>query len=68
MLTEPLLERLATRETDVQVIRVQKLEEGEHCDFFWHIDAVELCYHSFMEDIERSRPRFPEERSTEYLD
>ncbi|GAA6039115.1 hypothetical protein JCM8097_005333 [Rhodosporidiobolus ruineniae] len=62
VLTEPLLERLKTRETDVQVIRVQKMDDGEHCDFFWHIDAVELCFHSFLEDIEKTRPRYPEER------
>ncbi|BGO98691.1 Alpha/Beta hydrolase fold [Rhodotorula toruloides] len=62
VLTEPLLERLEKQETDVQVIRVQKMDDGEHCDFFWHIDAVELCFHSFLEDIERTRPRYPEER------
>ncbi|KAI5475682.1 ab-hydrolase associated lipase [Pseudohyphozyma bogoriensis] len=61
VLTEPLLERLKTRETDVNVIRVKKMDEGEHCDFFWHIDAVELCFHSFLEDIEKTRPRYPEE-------
>ncbi|KAM0789005.1 hypothetical protein ACM66B_003073 [Microbotryomycetes sp. NB124-2] len=61
VLTEPLLERLKTHEKDVRVIRVQKLEEGEHCDFFWHIDAVELCFKSFIEDIERTRPRYPDE-------
>ena len=27
-----------------------------------HIDAVELCFESFLEDIERTRPRYPEER------
>jgi hypothetical protein len=26
-----------------------------------HIDAVELCFHSFLEDIEKTRPRYPEE-------
>ncbi|GAA5987020.1 hypothetical protein JCM10908_000994 [Rhodotorula pacifica] len=62
VLAEPLLERLRVHETDVQVIRVQKLDDGEHCDFFWHIDAVELCFESFLEDIERTRPRYPEER------
>ncbi|GAA5896838.1 hypothetical protein JCM6882_005047 [Rhodosporidiobolus microsporus] len=62
VLTDPLLERLKTHETDVQVIRVQKMDDGEHCDFFWHIDAVELCFHSFLEDIEKTRPRYPEER------
>ncbi|GAA5820182.1 hypothetical protein JCM10212_006498, partial [Sporobolomyces blumeae] len=34
VLTEPLLERLETHETDVDVIRVQKMDDGEHCDFF----------------------------------
>lgn len=37
MLTEPLLERLEKQETDVQVIRVQKMDDGEHCDFFWSV-------------------------------
>ncbi|CEQ42651.1 SPOSA6832_04487 [Sporobolomyces salmonicolor] len=88
VLTEPLLERLKTHETDVDVIRVQKMDDGEHCDFFWsvlvftpfplggklmtdvrfvrcrHIDAVELCFHSFIEDIEKTRPRYPEERAS----
>ncbi|GJN89599.1 hypothetical protein Rhopal_002586-T1 [Rhodotorula paludigena] len=63
VLTEPLLERLEQKEKDVQVIRVQKMDDGEHCDHFWHIDAVELCFHSFLEDIERTRPRYPEERA-----
>ncbi|GAA6022115.1 hypothetical protein JCM10207_000767 [Rhodosporidiobolus poonsookiae] len=63
VLTDPLLERLEVHETDVQVIRVQKMDDGEHCDFFWHIDAVELCFHSFLEDIEKTRPRYPEERT-----
>ncbi|KPV72130.1 uncharacterized protein RHOBADRAFT_39581 [Rhodotorula graminis WP1] len=63
VLTEPLLKRLRERETDVQLIRVQKLDDGEHCDFFWHVDAVELCFHSFLEDIERTRPRYPSERA-----
>ncbi|GAA5893107.1 hypothetical protein JCM8208_004348 [Rhodotorula glutinis] len=63
VLTEPLLERLRERETDVQLIRVQKMDDGEHCDFFWHVDAVELCFHSFLEDIERTRPRYPGERA-----
>ena len=37
VLAEPLLERLRTHETDVQVIRVQKMDDGEHCDFFWYV-------------------------------
>ncbi|GAA6010034.1 hypothetical protein JCM11491_005838 [Sporobolomyces phaffii] len=63
VLTEPLLHRLKTKEHDVDVIRVQKMDDGEHCDFFWHVDAVELCFGSFLDDIERTRPRYPEERS-----
>ncbi|GAA5892412.1 uncharacterized protein JCM6883_007347 [Sporobolomyces salmoneus] len=63
VLTEPLLHRLKTKEHDVDVIRVQKMDDGEHCDFFWHVDAVELCFSSFLEDIEKTRPRYPEERA-----
>ena len=33
-----------------------------------HIDAVELCFHSFIEDIERTRPRYPEEEHDESSD
>ena len=40
MLTEPLLERLKTHEKDVKLIRVQKMDEGEHCDFFWSVPSV----------------------------
>ncbi|ORY78857.1 Alpha/Beta hydrolase protein [Leucosporidium creatinivorum] len=61
VLTDPLLERLEKHEKDVRVLRVQKLDEGEHCDFFWHIDAPELCFHSFLEDIEKTRPRYIDE-------
>lgn len=39
VLAEPLLERLRTHETDVQVIRVQKMDDGEHCDFFWYVSS-----------------------------
>lgn len=35
VLTEPLLHRLKTKEVDVDLIRVQKMDDGEHCDFFW---------------------------------
>nr|CRX79276.1 hypothetical protein ls5931a1_00077 [Leucosporidium scottii] len=61
VLTEPLLERLEKHEKEVRVLRVQKLDEGEHCDFFWHIDAPELCFHSFLQDIEKTRPRYIDE-------
>lgn len=43
VLTEPLLKRLRERETDVQLIRVQKMDDGEHCDFFW---CVSMLSHS----------------------
>jgi hypothetical protein len=35
VLAEPLIQRLKTRENDVKVIRISRLEEGEHCDSFW---------------------------------
>ena len=37
VLTEPLLHRLKTKEVDVDLIRVQKMDDGEHCDFFWYV-------------------------------
>ncbi|GHJ88378.1 hypothetical protein NliqN6_4780 [Naganishia liquefaciens] len=61
VLTEPLLERLEQKETDVKVIRVEKLDVSEHCDFYWAAEAVEWVYHSLKEDIEKTRSRYPEE-------
>jgi hypothetical protein len=37
------------------------LEEGEHCDNFWEADAVEHSFVHILEDIEKTRPRYPEE-------
>ncbi|KAG0147894.1 hypothetical protein CROQUDRAFT_655468 [Cronartium quercuum f. sp. fusiforme G11] len=55
VLAEPLLERLRTHENYVKLIRNFKLEDGEHCDHFWHADAVELCFHHILEDIESTK-------------
>lgn len=65
MLADPLLRRLADHEPDVRVIRVHKLEEGEHCDNFWEADAVENSFVHILEDIEKTRPRYPEELDRE---
>jgi len=59
VLCDRLLERLKTHEPDVQVVRVHKLEEGEHCDNFWDVDAVENSFQDILVDIERTRPRRP---------
>lgn len=61
VLTEPLLERLKTKEKGVNVIKATKLEQSEHCDFYWAAEAVEWAYVSFLDDIESTRPRYPEE-------
>ncbi|TDL29009.1 alpha/beta-hydrolase [Rickenella mellea] len=53
--TDPLLERLEKREKDVRLLRVMKVEDSEHCDFYLAADAVEWCFSSFTEDIERTR-------------
>lgn len=63
VLTDPLIERLETTETDVRVIRFKRQEEAEHCDHFWAADAVEWCFHDILEDIESTRPLFPEEEA-----
>ncbi|ORX35150.1 Alpha/Beta hydrolase protein [Kockovaella imperatae] len=61
VLAEPLLERLKHKEKDVKVIKVTKLDESEHCDFYWAAEAVEWAYMSFLDDIESTRPKYPEE-------
>ncbi|CDZ98439.1 Triglyceride lipase-cholesterol esterase [Phaffia rhodozyma] len=66
VLTEPLLKRLEEKEPDVQVIRIKKIDLSEHCDFYWAAEAVEWCYHDIVEDIERTRPRYPEEANDTY--
>lgn len=45
---DPLLERLKEKEKDVRVIKVTKLEDSEHCDFYWAAEAVEWAYLSFL--------------------
>lgn len=63
VLAEPLVERLETTETDVRVLRFKRQEEAEHCDHFWAADAVEWCFHDILEDIESTRPLYPEEEA-----
>ncbi|EFP80426.1 uncharacterized protein PGTG_06382 [Puccinia graminis f. sp. tritici CRL 75-36-700-3] len=55
VLAEPLIKRIETHEKSVDLIRNFKLEDGEHCDTFWHADAVEICFHLILEDIEKTR-------------
>ncbi|PLW14687.1 hypothetical protein PCANC_18350 [Puccinia coronata f. sp. avenae] len=64
VLTDPLLKRLKTHEKSVDLIRNFKLEDGEHCDTFWHADAVELCFHLILEDIEKTRKDKPDAEAT----
>ncbi|WVR04487.1 hypothetical protein IAU60_001491 [Kwoniella sp. DSM 27419] len=65
VLAEPLLERLEKKEKDVNVIKVTKLDKSEHCDFYWAAEAVEWAYLSFMDDIESTRPKYPDEDSSQ---
>ena len=43
------------------VARRQRLPEGEHCDGFWSLDAVEETFVHILDDIERTRPPYPHE-------
>ena len=61
VLTDPLIDRLKTCEKDVRVIRAKRQEEAEHCDHFWAAEAVEWCFKDILEDIETTRPLYPEE-------
>ncbi|KAG8957210.1 hypothetical protein FRC03_010370 [Tulasnella sp. 419] len=56
---EKLLARLSTKEKAVKVVRVEKLDLAEHCDFYYAADAVEWCFSSFVDVIEQTRPRIP---------
>ncbi|EJD54162.1 alpha/beta-hydrolase [Auricularia subglabra TFB-10046 SS5] len=65
--TEPLLERLRRVETGVRVIRAEKIELSEHCDFYWAAEAVEWCFHAIRDDIEMTRPHDDDDREVERL-
>ncbi|GAA98014.1 uncharacterized protein L969DRAFT_59842 [Mixia osmundae IAM 14324] len=61
VLCDPLLDRIRDHEPYVNLLRVNRLATGEHCDSFWGIDAVETTYGDILEDIERTRGPYPEE-------
>ncbi|TKY86984.1 hypothetical protein EX895_003661 [Sporisorium graminicola] len=65
VLTDPLIERLEQREKCVKLLRFKRQDEAEHCDHFWAADAVEWCFRDILEDIESTRPRYPEELEEE---
>lgn len=44
-----------------------KIEDGEHCDDFWHVDAVENSFQDILSDIEKTRDRYPEELADSYM-
>ncbi|KAK1921163.1 Alpha/Beta hydrolase protein [Papiliotrema laurentii] len=65
VLAEPLIERMSEKEKDVNVIKITKLDKSEHCDFYWAAEAVEWAYESFVDDIESTRPKHPDELEDE---
>lgn len=67
VLTDPLIERIEKREKTVKLLRFKRQDEAEHCDHFWAADAVEWCFHDILEDIEKTRPRYPEELEQDAL-
>ncbi|CAG8776219.1 7236_t:CDS:1, partial [Acaulospora colombiana] len=48
ILADPLLERLATKEKHIKLIRSERIPLAEHCDFYWAADAVEWCFYSLL--------------------
>ncbi|SAM86299.1 related to YEH1-steryl ester hydrolase [Ustilago bromivora] len=65
VLADPLIERIEQREKHVKLLRFKRQDEAEHCDHFWAADAVEWCFEDILEDIERTRTRYPEELDEE---
>lgn len=63
VLTDPLIERIEKQEKNVQLLRAKRQDEAEHCDHFWAADAVEWCFQDILDDIEKTRPRYPEEQT-----
>ncbi|KAJ9476214.1 Sterol esterase 2 [Pseudozyma hubeiensis] len=61
VLTDPLIERIEQKEKNVELLRFKRQDEAEHCDHFWAADAVEWCFQDILEDIEKTRERYPEE-------
>jgi len=61
---DALLRRLQEDEPGVRLMRSERLEQAEHCDFYYAADAVEWCFSSFVDDIERTRSKYPGEKST----
>lgn len=61
VLTDPLIERIQHKETNVKLLRFKRQDEAEHCDHFWAADAVEWCFKDILDDIETTRDRYPDE-------
>jgi lysosomal acid lipase/cholesteryl ester hydrolase len=48
---DPLLERLQEKEKTVKVIRTKRVEQSEHCDFYWAADAVEWLFEDLVGEL-----------------
>jgi len=55
VLVDPLLERLKEKEKAVTVIRTKRIEQSEHCDFYWAADAVEWLFEDLVGEFVLNR-------------
>lgn len=67
VLTQPVIDRIKSHEPHIRLVRWKRQPEAEHCDHFWAAEAPEWCFQDLLEDIERTRPRYSEERQSDLL-
>ncbi|KAH8921157.1 alpha/beta-hydrolase [Atractiella rhizophila] len=56
VLGEPLVQRIKEREPDVRLVKVVALENYDHLDLTWSVDAVERVFVHIKDTIEDSAP------------
>ncbi|KAI5477011.1 lysosomal acid lipase/cholesteryl ester hydrolase [Pseudohyphozyma bogoriensis] len=59
VLGKPLVERIRAREKNVRLVKVDALENYEHLDMVWGVNAVEDCFLGVREFIEQTKNGYP---------
>lgn len=60
VLGKPLVTRIRERETNVRLVKVVALENYEHLDMIWGVNAIPECFVGIKEFIEETKDGYPE--------
>lgn len=60
VLGKPLVTRIRERETNVRLVKVVALENYEHLDMIWGVNAIPECFVGIKEFIEETKHGYPE--------